>query len=98
MKRVLVVCSGGLGTSLILKIELEKLFNEWDVLVYIEQSDVSAVGFSEAEIIIGAKQIIESIAPLPNVEMIPLAHIADTTHIRQSLLENKVITSWVENK
>jgi len=96
MKHILVVCSGGLGTSIILKIELKKLFKEWGIPVYIEQSDVSAVGFSNAEMIIGAKQIIASLPPQPNVEFIPLTHIADTTHIQQTLLENAVLREWFD--
>lgn len=96
MKRVLVVCSGGLGTSVILKVELKKLFKELGIYVYIEQSDVSAVGFSNAHVVIGAKQIIASLSPLPDTELIPITYIADASHIREALLANHVIQQWLD--
>ncbi|WP_280770589.1 hypothetical protein [Salipaludibacillus daqingensis] len=97
MRRVLVVCSGGLGTSVILKVELKKIFKEWNIPVYIEQSDVSAVGFSNAEMIIGAKQIISSLPSQQSVALIPLTYIADSAHIRNTLLENDALREWLDD-
>lgn len=95
MKKILVVCTGGLGTSLILKLEIKKFFLDHSIAVSVEQSDATAAGFFSADVIIGAKQIIDTFQRRPSITYIPLTLIADRKHIREQLSNNPLIQEWM---
>lgn len=97
MKKVLVVCSGGLGTSLVLKLQIKQHFQEWQLEdVIVEQSDVSGASFMKADLIIGAKQVVQHLQ-IQDAEILGLAFIADRSLVKESLKNAETVQRWREN-
>jgi len=96
MKKVLVVCSGGLGTSLVLKLQVKQHFQEWELDdVIVEQSDVSAASFMKADLIIGAKQVVQHLQ-VKETEILGLSFIADRALVKESLEGTDTVKRWRE--
>lgn len=94
MKRVLVICSGGLGTSLVLKLQIKQHFQEWQLGdVIVEQSDVSSASFMKADLIIGAEQIVKHLQ-IKDTEVLGLSFIADRALVKERLENADTIKRW----
>lgn len=95
MKKILVVCTSGLGTSLALRLVIEKLVRENNLKVKVEHTDVGSANFMEADLIIGAKQVVDSLPAHDKIETIPLDDIVNFNYIRGKLMECDTIKNWV---
>ncbi|TSB48498.1 PTS sugar transporter subunit IIB [Alkalicoccobacillus porphyridii] len=94
MRKILVVCSGGLGTSLMLKIQVSKLIEDWGIHhVWIEQMDVGSASFTQADLIIGAKQVVDPLIG-GDTEVVSLTYVADRQHVEEELHKSKAIQGW----
>ncbi|GAF66965.1 PTS system transporter subunit IIB [Bacillus sp. TS-2] len=93
--KISIVCSSGLGTSLLIKIQLERILKEWNVDATIINTDVSTFNSEQHDIVIGAKQIIDSLEIKNHTEYIALENLIDPDYLRQQLLSNEVVKIWV---
>ncbi|MEB5479216.1 PTS sugar transporter subunit IIB [Shouchella clausii] len=93
MYKVLVVCSGGLGTSLMLKMHVERILREWGINVWVEQADVGSATFIKAELIVGANQVVRHLNT-EKVEVLGLTYVADRAHVEERLKTSTTIQKW----
>ncbi|MDQ0252928.1 PTS system ascorbate-specific IIB component [Evansella vedderi] len=91
MKQIIIVCSSGLGTSLMLKLNLERLLKEWNISASVVNMDKTSVTAESPDLIIGAKQIVESINLQREVEIIALENIVNPEYLRKCLEASKTI-------
>ncbi|AOT73269.1 hypothetical protein Gferi_22695 [Geosporobacter ferrireducens] len=98
MKKILVVCTSGLGTSLAMRLYVEKFIKENNLNVKVEHTDIGSASFIEADLILGAKQVIECLAEQDHIEVIPLEDIVNRQYIRQQLFSSATVQSWLVEK
>lgn len=91
MIRFLVVCTSGLGTSLMIRLNLQAILAEIGLSADIEHTDVSSVHLYQPEVIIGDKSIMESIQGQTEAELISLVHVADRDELKQAILASTFI-------
>ncbi|GIP35098.1 PTS sugar transporter subunit IIB [Paenibacillus sp. J2TS4] len=92
MKTILVVCSSGLGTSLMIRLHLTSILQEIGLKAHVEQSDSSSIDLYNADLIIGARQIVAALDIAPDIERIALDSLTDKEHLRERLLAS----SWFQ--
>jgi PTS system ascorbate-specific IIB component len=93
-KKIIIVCNSGLGTSLMIRIHVQHILSELGVLATVEHTDLSSVSILDADIIIGAAQVIDTIEVPIEVEKIPLANIIDREYIKEKLCKSKIFLRW----
>lgn len=96
MKKILVVCTSGLGTSLALRLVIEKFARENNLKIRVEHTDVGTANFIDADLIVGAKQVVASLPNQGVTETIALEDIVNYTYIRSKLMECVTISKWLE--
>jgi PTS system ascorbate-specific IIB component len=94
MRKILVVCSSGLGTSLMIRLNLESILREMGMQVNVEHADASSISYHQADLVIGARQIVESLAERIGAEALGLASITDREHLRERLLASSFYQRW----
>ncbi|WP_158587644.1 PTS sugar transporter subunit IIB [Neobacillus notoginsengisoli] len=90
MKTVLVVCSSGLGTSLMIRIYVEAICKEVGIKANVIQTDASSMNYYTADLIIGARQIIESLPNYGGIETVSLDKITDRKQIKDRILDSSL--------
>lgn len=95
MKKITIVCSSGLGTSLMVKIQLENILKEWGIFVTVTNTDQSSVMLESPDLIIGAAQIVEAIQ-MPTTECIALHNLINKEHLKEQLLNSPTIKEWMK--
>ncbi|PUA39544.1 hypothetical protein C8Z91_08950 [Paenibacillus elgii] len=99
--KINVVCTSGLGTSLMIRIHLEALLREQGLRADIEHMDVASLGLSPAaDLIVGAHHIADSLPTrlLEQAEWIPLENMTDRNYLRTKLMESPRFLAWRERE
>lgn len=94
MRNILVVCSSGLGTSLMIRLNLESVLRELGIQANVEHADASSIAYYHSDLVIGAQQIVESLAEQIGVEALGLSSITDKDHLREKLLGSAFYRRW----
>ncbi|TBL81769.1 PTS sugar transporter subunit IIB [Paenibacillus thalictri] len=89
MLKIVVVCTSGLGTSLMIRLNMQALLKELGIQADMMHIDASSMYYHDADVIIGAKQIVESFGSELDVEKIPLDSITDRNHLKQQFMQSK---------
>ncbi|WP_229757627.1 PTS ascorbate transporter subunit IIB [Paenibacillus marchantiophytorum] len=79
-----------------IRINLQSLLRELGVDADIEHTDVSSLGSCDIHLIVGAKQIIDSLPKNDNLEMLALDNIVDKTHLRERFIASCFYDNWRE--
>ncbi|SES98340.1 PTS system, ascorbate-specific IIB component [Natronincola peptidivorans] len=98
MKKILVVCTSGLGTSLAMRLSIERFIRERNLKVKVEHADMGSANFIEADLIIGAKQVISCLSKQNDIETIGLEDIVRRRYIEEQLLNCDTIQTWLKEK
>ncbi|MBR0630097.1 PTS sugar transporter subunit IIB [Bacillus altitudinis] len=61
MKKILVVCGNGLGSSFIVEMNVKKALEELGLLAEVDHTDLSTSKNEQADLYIGAKDIIDQL-------------------------------------
>lgn len=84
--RIVAVCGMGIGTSVLLKMNAEKVLNQLGIEAVVEAADMStarALGFN-ANIVLTTPELIDSLQGLP-AEIIPIDHFFDLEELTRKL-------------
>jgi PTS system ascorbate-specific IIB component len=95
MKTILVVCSSGLGTSLMIRLHLESILRKYGVQVNVQHTDMASLHTFNATIVIGARQIIEAVEQMYPINGVALDNIIDRQYIENTILQNQIFREWV---
>ena len=97
MKKIIVACNSGLGTSLMIRLNVEALMKEWGIKAQIEHTDITSVdAFDDADLIIGSSYHMESLHIGGNAETIGLEDITDHQYLKVRLMESVTVRSWLD--
>ncbi|MBG9792166.1 hypothetical protein ABD76_06515 [Paenibacillus dendritiformis] len=95
MRKIIVACNSGLGTSLMIRINLEALLKELGVSAEVEHTDVTSMYAHGADLIIGSSVIIDGLDPGHGVEAIGLEDILDRQYLKRKLLDSPAFRQWL---
>lgn len=95
MKRIIVACNSGLGTSLMIRLNVEALLKEWGLKAWVEHTDISSVDTFDADLIIGSNYIMESLQLISGVEIIGLDDITNRQYLKAKLLDSVTFRQWL---
>jgi len=85
MMRVLAVCGMGLGSSLILKMNIEKVMEEEGIKGSVEVKDLSSIQGERADFIFASEEIASKIDHM--AEVISVKNMTDKNEIKEKVLE-----------
>lgn len=93
MKKVLIICTSGLGTSLMISINLETIFKEVGIKAKIQITDTASIKFYNPDLLIGQKAIIESLTLDHKAEVLALKSIVDKNELKEKIMKSKILWS-----
>jgi ascorbate PTS system EIIB component len=84
--KIVAVCGMGIGTSVLLKINAEKVLRMLDVEATVEAVDVATARNAsfDAQIVLTTPELVESLKGVP-AEIIPIEHFFDLEELNQKL-------------
>jgi ascorbate PTS system EIIB component len=93
--RVLTVCGVGMGSSLILRMTAEKVFDDLGLRARVEATDTSSARSMQADVIIGQAMHtaeLEGVAPA----VVSVDNFLDTESLRERLVSRLMELGWLE--
>jgi len=84
MKKILVVCGNGLGSSLIVEMNVKKILKEMGVEAEVSHTDLATSKSEQADIYLGSKEIVENLEDGKRT-VVTLKNILDQNEIRSEL-------------
>ncbi|AKP48363.1 MULTISPECIES: PTS sugar transporter subunit IIB [Bacillus] len=84
MKKILVVCGNGLGSSLIVEMNVKKILKEMGVEAEVSHTDLATSKSEQADIYLGSKEIVENLEDGKRT-VVALKNILDQNEIRREL-------------
>ncbi|SHE36720.1 PTS system IIB component, L-Asc family [Seinonella peptonophila] len=84
MKKILAVCGLGQGTSLILRMNIEQVLNEFGVTADVEHMDVSSASGIEADLIVTNSELAKSL-PEQQEKIVIVENYFDLDEIKDAL-------------
>ncbi|GFN30133.1 PTS sugar transporter subunit IIB [Paenibacillus xylaniclasticus] len=95
MKQIVVACNSGLGTSLMIRLNIEALMRELGLEVVVEHTDVTSLRAHNAKLIVCSSYIMDSIEVADDKEIIGLDDIMDRQYLKHELMNSKVFLKWL---
>lgn len=87
MKKILIVCGNGLGSSFIVEMNVKKIIAELNKQAEVSHTDLTSAKSETADIILSAKDIAEQLSGHP-AQVFGLSNLLDNNAIKQILDEN----------
>ncbi|WP_019392700.1 PTS sugar transporter subunit IIB [Priestia filamentosa] len=87
MKKVLVVCGNGLGSSFIVEMNVKKALEELGLQAEVSHTDLASSKSEEADLYLGAQDIVENLED-GNRNVVGLVNLLDQEAIKKTLSEN----------
>jgi len=87
MKKVLVVCGNGLGTSLMMEMAVKEVLKKLGKEADVDHEDLSSSGSSQADIWVAAKDIAVQLKEAGKENVVSLTNIFDKVDIEAQLKE-----------
>lgn len=84
--KIIAVCGMGIGTSVLLKLNAEKVLKLLDIEASVEAADVASVrrASQDAQIVLTTPELVESLRGI-NAEIIPIDHFFDLEELTSKL-------------
>ncbi|MCA1178490.1 MULTISPECIES: PTS sugar transporter subunit IIB [unclassified Pantoea] len=87
MKKVLIVCGNGLGSSFIVEMNVKKIITELGKEAEVSHTDLTTAKSEQADLIISAKDIADQLSG-HSAQVFGLTNILDNAKIKEILAEN----------
>ena len=85
MKKILVVCGNGLGTSLMMEMAVKEVVGRMGLEADIDHEDLSSASSSNADVWVAATDIANQLAESGKENIVSLANIFDKNSIEEQL-------------
>lgn len=84
--KIIAVCGMGIGTSVLLKLNADKVLRTLGIEATVEAVDVTTAkrASADAQIVLTTPELVESLAGI-NAEVIPINHFFDLEELTQKL-------------
>ncbi|EXU74004.1 PTS sugar transporter subunit IIB [Erwinia mallotivora] len=87
MKKILIVCGNGLGSSFIVEMNVKKILKELNKEAEVNHTDMTSAKSETADIILSAKDIAEHLSG-HCAKVYGLSNLLDNNKIKEILIEN----------
>ncbi|EAO6407001.1 TPA: PTS sugar transporter subunit IIB [Salmonella enterica subsp. enterica serovar Ball] len=87
MKKVLIVCGNGLGSSFIVEMNVKKIIKELNKEAEVSHTDLTSAKSEPADIILSARDIAEQLSG-HSAQVFGLSNLLDNNKIKEILSEN----------
>lgn len=87
MKKILIVCGNGLGSSFIVEMNVKKIITELGKEAEVSHTDLTSAKSESADIILSAKDIAEHLTG-HSAQVFGLNNLLDNNKIKEILLAN----------
>ncbi|KNC11989.1 PTS ascorbate transporter subunit IIB [Klebsiella sp. RIT-PI-d] len=87
MKKILIVCGNGLGSSFIVEMNVKKILNELNIEADVSHTDLTSAKSETADIILSANDIAEHLSS-HSAKVFGLSNLLDNNKIKEILSEN----------
>ncbi|SJL84990.1 PTS sugar transporter subunit IIB [Vibrio palustris] len=85
MKKILVVCGNGLGTSLMMEMAVKEVINKIGLEAEVDHEDLSSASSSKADIWVAAKDVANQLSEQGKDNIVSLNNIFDKDAIEEQL-------------
>ncbi|MGD8115579.1 PTS sugar transporter subunit IIB [Vibrio sp. Hep-1b-8] len=85
MKKIMVVCGNGLGTSLMMEMAVKEVVNKLGFSAEVDHEDLSSAASSNADIWVAATDVANQLAEAGKNNIVSLANIFDKASIEEQL-------------
>ncbi|PFG56423.1 PTS system IIB component (L-Asc family) [Vibrio sp. ES.051] len=85
MKKIMVVCGNGLGTSLMMEMAVKEVAKKMGLEVEVDHEDLSSASSSKADIWVAATDVASQLADQGKQNIVSLANIFDKESIEEQL-------------
>lgn len=84
MKKILIVCGNGLGSSFIVEMNIKKIINELNLPATVSHTDISSAKGESADLYLGSRELI-AILDDGARNVIGLKNLMDKEELKQAL-------------
>ncbi|MGO1297932.1 MAG: PTS sugar transporter subunit IIB [Vibrio sp.] len=85
MKKIMVVCGNGLGTSLMMEMAVKEVIAKIGLDAQVEHEDLSSASSSKADIWVAAKDVANQLAEQGKENIVSLTNIFDKDSIEEQI-------------
>lgn len=85
MKKIMVVCGNGLGTSLMMEMAVKEVANKIGLTAEVDHEDLSSAASSKADIWVAATDVATQLEDAGKENIVSLANIFDKASIEEQL-------------
>ena len=82
---ILAVCSFGIGTSLLLKMDIEKILEEVGVEGNVENCDVATMGGYQPDLVVTSEYLVDDVRNVLSCEIISVESFTDKVALKNKL-------------
>ncbi len=87
MKKIIVVCGNGLGSSMIVEMNAKALLKEMGKEADVSHTDLATAKTERADLFIGSEDIVDSLAEV-HQNVVKLKNLMDKNELREALEAN----------
>lgn len=87
MKKVLVVCGNGLGSSFMVEMNAKKILDELGIEAMVSHTDLASSKTEKADLYLGSREIVEHLMDGKRV-VAPLKNLLDKNELKAALEEH----------
>lgn len=87
MKKVLIVCGNGLGSSFIVEMNVKKILTELGKTAEVSHTDLTTARSEQADLILSAQDIADRLAD-HDAQVFGLSNLLDNARIKEILAEH----------
>ncbi|MCO7128162.1 PTS sugar transporter subunit IIB [Sporolactobacillus shoreicorticis] len=87
MKKILVVCSNGLGSSFLVEMNVKQILNELGKDAEVSHTDLTSAQGEQADLYIGSQEIVENLIDGKR-NVIGLDNLLDNDRLKEILIDN----------
>lgn len=83
--KILAVCGFGVGSSMVLKMTIEKVLRELSINAEVENTDISSAQGIKCDLILTSYELAENLKKVTSVPVLPIKKYLDAKEIREAL-------------
>ena len=90
MIKVLCVCINGMGSSLILRVTVEKAFKALGIEAQVEHCDLGGFGSKNPDVVVTTPALAASLPARENMKVITVTNFVDVEGLKKSIVEKEI--------
>ena len=90
MIKVLCVCINGMGSSLILRMTVEKAFKALGSEAQVEHCDLGGFGSKKPDVVVTTPALAASLPARENMKVITVTNFVDVEGLKKSIVEKEI--------